>query len=126
MRAPGGLVRRSTPRKASVDSVTIALATSSVVLASTSGATFGSTCRVMMCQWPAPSAFDRSMYGLASTARVCALISRAVVGQVVTPMARMMVNVLPPRMAASTSAVMSEGSTRNQSVTRRRRRRSSR
>src|SRR5690606_13845806 len=107
-----------TPRKASVDSVTMALATSSVVLASSSGATFGSTWRVVMCQWPAPSALERSMYGRASTASVCARIRRAVDGQEVTPIAMMMVNVLPPRMAASTSAVTSDGSTRNQSVIR--------
>ena len=48
------------PRKLSVVSARIAAATVRVVLAKTIGITFGSTCRVIWCQRPAPSSRARS------------------------------------------------------------------
>ena len=48
------------PRKDSVVSDRIEMETASVVFASTSDMTFGSTWRVIWCTLPAPSAFDRS------------------------------------------------------------------
>src|SRR5690606_22250081 len=48
------------PRKLSVDSEITADPTVSVVLASTSGSTAGSTCRPRMCPSPAPKALARS------------------------------------------------------------------
>ena len=48
------------PRKLSVVSERIATATVSVVFAKTIGVTFGSTCRVIWCQRPAPSTRARS------------------------------------------------------------------
>ena len=80
--------------------------------------TLGSTCRDMTCQWPPPSALARSMYGRDSTARVCARTSRAVVGQVVTPIARMIVPSERDITVASAIASTSVGITRNQSVIR--------
>ena len=48
------------PRKLSVVSVRIAMATVSVVLAKTIGITLGSTCRLIWCQRPAPRTRARS------------------------------------------------------------------
>ena len=48
------------PRKLSVVSDRIAIATVNVVLAKTIGITLGSTCRLIWCQSPAPSARARS------------------------------------------------------------------
>ena len=48
------------PRKLSVVSARIAIATVSVVLANTIGITFGSTCLRIWCQRPAPSTRARS------------------------------------------------------------------
>ena len=48
------------PRNDSVVSDRIEIETASVVLASTSGMTFGRTCRVIWCPWPPPRARDRS------------------------------------------------------------------
>lgn len=106
------------PRKASVASVRIAVEMPSVVCASTSGITFGSTWRVMMWPWPPPRALARSMYGRDSTAIVCARTSLAVVGQLVTPIARTTVHTLRDITVARTIASTSVGITRNQSVIR--------
>ncbi len=106
------------PRKASVASARIAVEMIRVVWASTSGITFGRTCRDMMCRCPPPSARARSMYGRVSTARVCARTSRAVVGQVVTPIATTMVSSDRGITVASAMASTSVGITRNQSVIR--------
>ena len=48
------------PRKLSVVSARIAIATVSVVFAKTIGITLGRTCRVIWCQRPAPSTRARS------------------------------------------------------------------
>ena len=48
------------PRKVSVVSDRIAIATVSVVLARTSGMTLGSTCLLIWCQLPPPSTRARS------------------------------------------------------------------
>ena len=61
------------------------MATVSVVLAMTSGMTFGRTCRVICFQSLLPSTLARSMYGRASTLRVWARTRRAVPGHEVTP-----------------------------------------
>ena len=99
-------------------SVRIALEITSVVCASTSGITFGRTWRGMMCRCPPPSARARSMYGRDSTASVWARTSRAVVGHVVTPIARMTVQMERDITVARAIARTSVGITRNQSVTR--------
>ena len=48
------------PRKDNVVSDRIEIDTASVVFASTSGMTLGSTCRVIWCRSPAPRALARS------------------------------------------------------------------
>lgn len=106
------------PRKARVASARIAEEMISVVCARMSGITLGSTCRDMMCQCPPPSALARSMYGRDSTASVCARTRRAVVGQVVTPIASTIVPSDRDSTVASTIASTSVGITRNQSVIR--------
>lgn len=58
------------------------------------------------------------MYGRDSTAMVCARTSRAVVGQLVTPIARMTVQMDRDITVVSTIASTSVGITRNQSVIR--------
>ena len=93
------------------------MATVSVVLASTSGKTLGSTCRVIWCQSPAPRARDRSMYGRPSIDMVCARIRRAVPAHEVMPMTMIRLRVLGPSTVASTIASGRKGITRNQSVT---------
>ena len=81
------------------------------------GATFGSTWRDH--SWPsrAPSALARSMNGRASTASVCARISRAVPGHEVTAIAIVIEESPWPSTAASAMASGSAGSAMNQSVT---------
>lgn len=106
------------PRNARVASVRMALEIPSVVWARTSGITLGSTWRLMMWLCPPPSALARSMYGRDSTAMVCARTSRAVVGQLVTPIATTTVHTLRDITVASTIASTSVGITRNQSVIR--------
>lgn len=106
------------PRNARVASVRIADEMTIVVWASTSGMTFGSTCRVMTWLWLPPSARARSMYGRASTERVWARTRRAVVGQVVTPIAMITVHIERSMTVASAMARTSVGITRNQSVIR--------
>lgn len=58
------------------------------------------------------------MYGRDSTASVCARTNRAVVGQEVTPIARITVPRERDMTVASAMASTSAGITRNQSVTR--------
>ncbi|EHK87547.1 cation transport ATPase [Saccharomonospora azurea SZMC 14600] len=106
------------PRNDSVDSAMIELPTTSVVFASTSGSTDGSTCRPRMWAWPPPSARARSTNGLLSIVRVCARTSRAVAGHDVTPTASTMVAMPCGNTVDSAIASTSDGSTRKKSVKR--------
>ncbi len=106
------------PRNARVASARMAEEMISVVWASTNGITLGSTCRLMTCQCPPPSARARSMYGRVSTASVCARTRRAVVGQVVTPIATTIVSSERDITVARAIASTRVGMTRNQSVIR--------
>ncbi|CAM5667407.1 hypothetical protein SBADM41S_10303 [Streptomyces badius] len=90
----------------------MAVEITSVVCASTSGMTLGRTWRDMMCPCPPPSARERSMYGRDSTDSVWARTRRAVVGQVVTPIARIVVQIDRDRTVARAIARTRVGITR--------------
>ena len=68
------------PRNASAVSSKIATAIVSTVLAISSGATCGSTWRITILVWPAPSARARFTYTRSRTLFTCARITRAVLG----------------------------------------------
>src|ERR1022692_81795 len=106
------------PRNDSVVSARIVPATVRMGLASSSGMTLGSTCLDIRCQCPAPRARERSRYGRVSTASAWARMIRAVPGQEVTPITKMITPSEGPRVLASTIASGRNGTTRNQSVTR--------
>jgi hypothetical protein len=96
----------------------MARATTRIVLAKIRGKTLGRMCRVMIWRFPAPRALARSTYGRSLSVRTWARTTRAVAGQVVTPMTNAMTSRLRPRMAASTMARGRKGMTKNQSVKR--------
>ena len=74
------------PRNESSVSAVIASATTRMVLAKISGKTLGRTCLFMMCMSREPMALARSMKGSSRTRSASARTTRAVPGQLVTPM----------------------------------------
>src|SRR3954447_21285713 len=106
------------PRKLSVVSERIAIATVSVVLAKTIGMTLGSTWRLICRQRPAPRTRALSRYGRSLIDNVWLRMSNAVPGQLVTPITMAMLSSDRPRMLARTMASGRNGMTRNHSVSR--------
>ena len=100
------------PRNESAVSSKIATATVSTVLATRSGATWGSTCRNTIRVWPAPSARARFTYTRSRTLFTCARITRAVLVQSRIPITMTMWKRLGPQIAATTIISGTSGMTR--------------
>ena len=106
------------PRKASVDSMMMAIPTARFACASTSGPSAGRTCRPSTCHPDAPSARTRSTDGRASIDMVCARTTRASVDQDVSPIAATIVQTPGCSTAESARASTSPGTTTKKSITR--------
>src|SRR5437867_3192728 len=112
---PGGGPRPKKERNASVNTALEIVRTAS---AQTSGMTFGRTCFQMMYGVPAPAARARSMKSRSFTVRTWLRITRAVVGQLTTAIAMIVVCRLGPSTKLRTIANGSHGMTRKKSVAR--------
>ena len=100
------------PRNDSAVSSKIATAMVRTVLATSSGATCGSTCRTTILAWLAPSARARFTYTRSRTLFTCARITRAVLVQSRIPITMMMWKRLGPQIAATTIINGTSGMTR--------------
>src|SRR5436309_2359183 len=112
---PGGGPRPKKERNASVNTALEIVRTAS---AQTSGMTFGRTCFQMMYGVPATAARARSMKSRSFTVRTWLRITRAVVGQLTTAIAMIVVCRLGPSTKLRTIANGSHGMTRKKSVAR--------
>ena len=113
--APGGGPSPKKERNASVNTAFEMVRTAS---AQTRGMTLGRTCLQMMYGVPAPTALARSMNSRSLTVKTWLRITRAVVGQLTTAIAMIVVCKLGPITRLKTIANGSHGMTRKKSVAR--------